>query len=53
MGLAELIQLFETVAVDDFLQLAVVVVADEIDGISELHQTAVLLRIGLPSRISA
>ena len=49
--LPELIELLEAVAVDDFLEFAVVVVADEMEGISELHQTAVLLRIRHPCRI--
>jgi hypothetical protein len=53
VSLPELIELLEAVSVDDLLKFAVVIVSDEMEGISKLHQTAVLLRIRHPSRIRA
>ena len=46
---SELVQLFEAMAVDDFFELAVVVVVNAGDGTAELQQFTVFLGIGMPS----
>ena len=48
----ERIQLFEAVAVDDFFQLAVVVVVQGGLETSDFHQFAILLSVGMPSVLS-
>ena len=48
--LAEFIQLFETMSVDDFLQFPVVVVVDARFIATDFQQLAVLLRIWMPIR---
>ena len=45
----ERVQLFEAMAVDDFLELAVVVVVYAGDGAAKLQQFTVFLGIGMPS----
>ena len=47
LSLLELIELFEAMTVDDFLQFAVGVVADEVCVIED-HDFAILGRIGMP-----
>ena len=49
MGLAELVELLEAVAIDDFLQLTVVVVVHGGLEASNLHEFAILLGIRSPS----
>ena len=48
MRCSELVQLLEAVAVDDFFQLAVVVVVNAGISATEFQQFAVLLSVGMP-----
>ena len=49
MRFTELVELFETMAIDDFLQLTVVVVVQSRLGASDFQEFAILLGIRLPS----
>ena len=49
MRCSELVQLLEAVAVDDFFQLAVVVVVNAGISAAEFHQFAILLGVRMPS----
>ena len=48
MRLPKFIQLLEAVSVDDFLQLAVVVVVDGGSSATQLYQFTVFFSVGMP-----